>query len=59
MPLANGPRKSINTYQTTGQFQPLSTSRSGFDYMPWYAGKGEIREYLQELNKNGKVGHKV
>jgi hypothetical protein len=23
--------------------------------MPWYAGKGEIREYLQLLNKDGKV----
>lgn len=23
--------------------------------MPWYAAKGEIREYLAELNKDGKV----
>jgi hypothetical protein len=23
--------------------------------MPWYAGKGEIREYLRELNKDKKA----
>jgi hypothetical protein len=23
--------------------------------MPWYAGKGEIREYLRELNKDRKA----
>lgn len=23
--------------------------------MPWYAGKGEIRKYLQELNKDKEV----
>ncbi|KAH8703547.1 hypothetical protein BGW36DRAFT_288746 [Talaromyces proteolyticus] len=26
-----------------------------FDYMPWYAGKGEVREYLHELNRSKKV----
>lgn len=29
--------------------------RSSFDYMPWYAGKAEIREYLKELNKDRKA----
>ncbi|KAI1250387.1 hypothetical protein MGN70_007440 [Eutypa lata] len=37
------------------RYAPSEWATSGFDYMPWYAGKGEIREYLQELNKNGKV----
>jgi hypothetical protein len=23
--------------------------------MPWWAGKGEVREYLKEVNENGKV----
>lgn len=38
--------------------QVLTTSfRSSFEHMPWYAGKGEIREYLKELNKGTKAGH--
>ena len=31
--------------------------RSSFEYMPWYAGKAEIREYLKTINGNAKVGH--
>jgi hypothetical protein len=33
----------------------LDSIRSSFHYMPWYAGKAEIREYLRELNQDKKV----
>jgi hypothetical protein len=29
--------------------------RSSFEYMPWYAGKAAIREYLEDLNKDQKA----
>ena len=29
--------------------------RHKFDYMPWYGSKAEIRQYLANLNKDGKV----
>lgn len=32
-----------------------TVSRSSFERMDWYAGKGEIREYLKEVNKDSKV----
>jgi hypothetical protein len=32
-----------------------SAQRSNFEHLAWYAGKAEIREYLQELNKGKKV----
>ncbi|KAL2130864.1 hypothetical protein VTI74DRAFT_5838 [Chaetomium olivicolor] len=37
------------------RFAPSEWATSSFEYMPWYAGKAEIREYLKELNKDKKV----
>ncbi|KAK6353702.1 hypothetical protein TWF696_005663 [Orbilia brochopaga] len=37
------------------RYAPSEWATSSFDHMPWYAGKAEIRVYLQELNKGGKV----
>ncbi|KAK3898128.1 hypothetical protein C8A05DRAFT_47476 [Staphylotrichum tortipilum] len=37
------------------RFAPSEWTGSSFDYMPWYAGKLEIREYLKELNKDEKI----
>jgi hypothetical protein len=34
-------------------------ARSSFEYMPWYAGKGEIRDYLEQLNKENKVRYRM
>ncbi|OAQ64752.1 NmrA-like family protein [Pochonia chlamydosporia 170] len=37
------------------RFAPSEWSSSSLDHMSWYGGKGEIREYLRELNKDKKV----
>lgn len=37
-------------------FLNLILLRSGTDQMGWYAYKGEIRRYLQQLNDKEKVG---
>ncbi|KAH6641240.1 hypothetical protein F5144DRAFT_618821 [Chaetomium tenue] len=37
------------------RFAPSEWASSKFDHMPWNDGKGVIREYLKELNKNKKV----
>ena len=34
----------------------VGSCRSKFDHMPWNEGKGVIREYLKELNKEKKAG---
>ncbi|GJN70269.1 hypothetical protein PLIIFM63780_003142 [Purpureocillium lilacinum] len=37
------------------RFAPSEWASSSFDYMDWYAGKAEIREYLKQLNKDKKI----
>ncbi|KAJ4288263.1 hypothetical protein N0V88_007453 [Collariella sp. IMI 366227] len=37
------------------RFAPSEWATSSFEYMPWYDGKAEIREYLKELNKDKKI----
>ncbi|KAL0931967.1 NmrA-like family protein [Colletotrichum truncatum] len=37
------------------RYAPSEWATSSFDYMPWYSGKAEIRQYLEQLNKDGKV----
>ncbi|KAF2676036.1 NAD(P)-binding protein [Lentithecium fluviatile CBS 122367] len=36
-------------------YAPSEWASSSFEHMPWYAGKAEIRKYLSEINKHGKV----
>ena len=51
MPRANGLRKLHNCPRGQISYNDLvNTFRSNFEYMPWYAGKAEIRQYLYELN---------
>ncbi|KAF3926113.1 hypothetical protein ABW21_db0203258 [Orbilia brochopaga] len=54
----NSAQKSlINAAVEAGvkRYAPSEWATSSFEYMPWYAGKGEIRTYLKELNKDRKV----
>ncbi|UNI23332.1 hypothetical protein JDV02_009160 [Purpureocillium takamizusanense] len=37
------------------RFAPSEWASSSFEYMDWYAGKAEIREYLRKLNEDEKV----
>ncbi|KAK6332987.1 hypothetical protein TWF718_010813 [Orbilia javanica] len=37
------------------RYAPSEWATSSLDYLPWYDGKGEIRKYLQELNKEKQV----
>ncbi|KAK3361322.1 NmrA-like family protein [Lasiosphaeria ovina] len=37
------------------RFAPSEWSASKIDLLPWYAGKGVIRQYLADLNKDKKV----
>ncbi|KAB5580227.1 hypothetical protein GE09DRAFT_1279195 [Coniochaeta sp. 2T2.1] len=37
------------------RFAPSEYGSAGTVDMPWWAGKEEVRQYLRELNKNGKL----
>ncbi|KAK3939634.1 NAD(P)-binding protein [Diplogelasinospora grovesii] len=37
------------------RYAPSEWASSSFEYMPWYAGKAEIRQYLADTNKDKKV----
>ncbi|KAK3308467.1 uncharacterized protein B0T15DRAFT_483121 [Chaetomium strumarium] len=37
------------------RFAPSEWGLPSSEYMPWYAGKAEISQYLKDLNKNKKV----
>ncbi|KAF2160733.1 hypothetical protein M409DRAFT_28870 [Zasmidium cellare ATCC 36951] len=37
------------------RFAPSEWATSSFEHMPWYQGKGVIRQYLQEINKEKKI----
>ncbi|RVD86156.1 uncharacterized protein DFL_004446 [Arthrobotrys flagrans] len=37
------------------RYAPSEWATSSLDYLPWYDGKGEIRKYLQDLNKDKQV----
>ncbi|KAI5212996.1 hypothetical protein AUEXF2481DRAFT_44529 [Aureobasidium subglaciale EXF-2481] len=37
------------------RFAPSEWASSGVDHISWYAYKGEIRRYLEELNKNDQI----
>ncbi|KAJ6442815.1 GTP-binding protein ypt4 [Purpureocillium lavendulum] len=37
------------------RFAPSEWASSSFEHMDWYAGKAEIRKYLEHLNKHEKV----
>ncbi|KAK6349371.1 hypothetical protein TWF730_010118 [Orbilia blumenaviensis] len=37
------------------RYAPSEWATSSLEYLPWYEGKGEIRNYLEELNKDKTI----
>ncbi|KAK6508683.1 hypothetical protein TWF506_010762 [Arthrobotrys conoides] len=37
------------------RYAPSEWATSSLDYLPWYEGKGHIRKYLEDLNKDKQV----
>ncbi|KAK0647978.1 hypothetical protein B0T16DRAFT_407537 [Cercophora newfieldiana] len=56
-PMNTSQKNLINAAVRAGvrRFAPSEWTAPRFDHMPWYAGKLEIREILQDLNKDKKV----